>query len=51
MYAEVQEEKERVALQAQKQRQELDEARAALEVSCLVMGLGKLSRNDRLFIK
>ena len=33
LYAEVQEEKERVALQAQKQRQELDEARAALEVS------------------
>lgn len=33
MYAEVQEEKERVALQGQKQRQELDEARAALEVS------------------
>lgn len=37
LYAEVQEEKERVALQAQKQRQELDEARAALEVSrCFV---------------
>ena len=33
LYAEVQEEKERVALQAQKQRQQLDEARAALEVS------------------
>ena len=33
LYAEVQEEKERVALQAQKQRQELDEARGALEVS------------------
>ena len=33
LYAEVQEEKERVTLQAQKQRQELDEARAALEVS------------------
>lgn len=32
LYAEVQEEKERVALQAQKQRQELDEAREALEV-------------------
>ena len=33
LYTEVQEEKERVALQAQKQRQELDEAREALEVS------------------
>ena len=33
LYADVQEEKERVALQAQKQRQELDEAREALEVS------------------
>jgi len=33
LYAEVQEEKERVALQAQKQRQELDEAREALEVT------------------
>ncbi|CAH3106535.1 unnamed protein product [Pocillopora meandrina] len=33
LYAEVQEEKERVALQGQKQRLELDEARAALEES------------------
>ena len=32
LYAEVQEEKERLALQGQRQRQELDEARAALEV-------------------
>lgn len=39
LYAEVQEEKERVALQAQKQRQELDEARAALEVTMGVLCL------------
>ena len=37
LYAEVQEEKERVALQGQRQRQELDEARAALEVSKSVL--------------
>ena len=33
LYSEVQEEKERIALQAQRQRQELDDARVALEVS------------------
>ena len=42
LYAEVQEEKERVALQAQKQRQELDEAREALEVSMGFLWLGHL---------
>ena len=40
--ADVQEEKERVALQAQKQRQELDEAREALEVSMGFLWLGLL---------
>ena len=43
LYAEVQEEKERVALQAQKQRQELDEARGALEVSLGVLWFGAVS--------
>ena len=42
LYAEVQEEKERVALQAQKQRQELDEAREALEVAMGFLWLGHL---------
>ena len=45
LYAEVQEEKERVALQAQKQRQELDEARAALEVSGKLLGNQKDTLN------